>query len=90
MQRNQNKEPTEVDYTSNTDVKTVSDVNGEQTEDTNTIQENDQEDKILSNQDIDIVVQDDQTSRTSQDDNYHTAIDDDDLDDTLQFGNPVT
>ena len=36
------------------------------------------------------MVQDDQTSRASQDDNYHTAIDDDDLDDTVQFGNPVT
>ena len=29
-------------------------------------------------------------SRASQDDNYHTAIDDDDLDDTVQFSNPVT
>ena len=34
-------------------------------------------------------MQDDQTSKTSQDDNYHTAIDDDDLD-TVWFGNPVT
>ena len=32
----------------------------------------------------------DQMSKASQDDNYHTAIDDDDLDDTIQFGNPVT
>ena len=35
-------------------------------------------------------MQDDQTSKASQDDNYHTAIDDDDLDDTVQFGNLVT
>ena len=36
-------------------------------------------------------MQDDQTSKASQDDNYCTAIDDDDdLDDTVQFGNPVT
>ena len=35
-------------------------------------------------------MQDDQTSKASQDDNYRTAIDDDDLDDTVQFGNPVT
>ena len=28
--------------------------------------------------------------KASQDDNYHTVIDDDDLDDTIQFGNPVT
>ena len=33
---------------------------------------------------------DDQTSKASQDDNYCTAIDDDDLDDTVQFGNPVS
>ena len=33
---------------------------------------------------------DDQASKASQDDNYHTAIDDDDLDDTVQFDNPVT
>ena len=71
-------------------MKTVSDLNGEQTKGTDTIQENGQEDDILSKQDIDIAVQDDQTSRMSQDDNYHTAIGDDDLDDTVQFGNPVT
>ena len=29
-------------------------------------------------------------SKTSQDDNYHMAINDDDLDDTIQFSNPVT
>ena len=29
-------------------------------------------------------------SKASQDDNYCTAIDDDDLDDTVQFDNPVT
>ena len=28
--------------------------------------------------------------QTSQDNNYHIAIDDDDLDNTIQFGNPVT
>ena len=39
---------------------------------------------------ISTMVQDGQISRTSQDDNYHTAIDDADLDNTVQFGNPVT
>ena len=29
-------------------------------------------------------------SKASQDDNYCTAIDDDDLDKTVQFGDPVT
>ena len=32
----------------------------------------------------------DQTSKASQDDKYHPAIDDDNLDNTVQFGNPVT
>ena len=40
--------------------------------------------------DQDPVMQDDQTSKASQGDNYHTAIGDDDLDNTVQFGNPVT
>ena len=31
-----------------------------------------------------------QTSRASQDDNYQTAIDDDEQDNKIQFGNPVT
>ena len=35
-------------------------------------------------------MQDEQMSKASQDDNYYTAIDEDDLDDTIQFGNPVT
>ena len=39
-------------------------------------------------QDPDIT--EDQTSRPSQDVNYQTAIDDDEQDDTKQFGNPVT
>ena len=37
----------------------------------------------------DLAMPDDQTSKASQDDSYHTSIDDDDLDDTVQFGNPV-
>ena len=35
-------------------------------------------------------IPEDQTSRASQDDNYQTAINDDEQDDTIQFGNPVT
>ena len=35
-------------------------------------------------------MQEEQMSKASQDDNYHTAIDHDDLDDTIQFGNRVT
>ena len=35
-------------------------------------------------------IPEDQTSRVSQDDNYQTTIDDDEQDDTIQFGNLVT
>ena len=35
-------------------------------------------------------IPDDQTSKASQEDNYHTAIDDDEQDNTIQFGNPIT
>ena len=35
-------------------------------------------------------IQDDQASKLLQGDNYHTAITDDDLDDTVKFSNPVT
>ena len=38
----------------------------------------------------DLDIPDDQTSKASQEDNYHTAIDDDEQDDTIQFGNPIT
>ena len=89
--RDQNTGPTEVQNTSDTDERAVPDSNGNQIEDNGTTPaDNDGDDYISDDQDIDIVVQDDQTSRASQDANYHTAIDDDDLDDTVQFGNPVT
>ena len=35
-------------------------------------------------------IPDDQTLRVSQEDNYHTAIDNDEQDNIIQFGNPVT
>ena len=35
-------------------------------------------------------IPDDQTSRASQEDNYQTAFDDDEQDNTIQFGNQVT
>ena len=56
MQGNQNTEPTEVENALDTDVKTVPDSNGKQTEDICTIQENDQEYDIPSNQDINTAV----------------------------------
>ena len=42
------------------------------------------------NEEDDPNMPEDQTSKVSQEDNYHTAIDDDDHDDTNQFGNPIT
>ena len=42
----------------------------------------------LNQQDSEILK--DQISRASQDDNYQTAIDEDEQDDTIKFGNPVT
>ena len=42
------------------------------------------------NNDQDPAMQDEQMSKASQNDHYCTAIDDDDLDDTIKFGNPVT
>ena len=49
-------------------------------------QESDQEE--LDQQDSEIL--EDQISRTSKDDNYQTAVDEDEQDDMIQFGNPVT
>ena len=77
---------TEVQNTSDTDEREVQDLNSGQIEDNG----EDGDDYIPDGRDIDNVVQDNQMSRASQDDNYHTAIGDDDLDDTVQFGNPVT
>ena len=86
----QNTGPTEVQNTSDTEERVVPDSKGDQIEDNGTTPNNDRDDYISDDQDINIAVQDNQMSRVSQDDNYHTAIDDDDLDDAVQFGNPVT
>ena len=88
--RDQYTGPTEVQNTSDTDEKTVPDLNGGQIEGNGTTPHNDRDDYISNGQDINTAVQDDQMSRASQDDNYRTAINDDDPDDTVQFCNPVT
>ena len=46
-------------------------------------------DSQLNGEEHDPDIPDDQTSKASQDNNYHTAINDDEQDDTIQFGNPV-
>ena len=47
-------------------------------------------DSQLNGEEGDPDISNDQTSKASQEDNYHTAINDDEQDDTIQFGNPVT
>ena len=43
-----------------------------------------------NDEECDLDIPDDQTSKASQDENYCTAIDDDKHDDTIEFGNPIT
>ena len=84
----QNTGPTEVQNTGHSDDRAVPDLNGSQIEEDGTTPDDDGDDYISDDQDP--VMQDDQTSKASQDDNYRTAIGDDGLDNTVQFGNPVT
>ena len=84
----QNTGPTQTQNTGEIDERTVQDLIGSQIEDDGTNPESNG-DNYISN-DPDPAMPDDQTSKASQDDNYHTAIVDDGLDNTLQFGNPVT
>ena len=86
-QEDQNTGPTQAQNTGDTDERTVPDLIGSQIEDDGTTPENDGDDYISDDQDL--AMQDDHTSKASQDDNYCTAIDDDDFDDTVQFGNSV-
>ena len=87
-QEDQNTGPTEVQNTGDTDERAVPDLIGSQIEEDGTTPENDGDDYISDDQDPEM--QDDKTSKVFQDDNHCTAIGDDDLDDTVQFGNPVT
>ena len=88
--RGKNIGPTAVLTTSDTDDIQVQHLHHAQKEDKGTTPDNDGEDYISDGQEVDTAVQDDQMSRASQDDNYCTAISNDDLDDTVQFGNPFT
>ena len=84
----QNVGLTEAQNTEDTNEQAVLDSIESQIEDDGSTPENNDHDYISDNQDP--AMEDDQMSKASQDDNYCTAIDDDDLDDTIQFGNPVT
>ena len=76
------------DYISDDQDPAMQDSIDSQIEDDGSTPENNDHDYISDDQDP--AMQDDQMSKASQDDNYHTTIDGDDLDDTIQFGNPVT
>ena len=84
----QNTGPTEAQNTGDIDERTAPDLTGSQIEDDGTNPESNGDD--YTSDDHDPTMQEDQTSKASQDDNYCTAIDDDDPDDTVQSGNPVT
>ena len=77
----QNVGPTEAQNIEHKNERAVLDSIDCQIEDDGSTPENNNQDPAM---------QDEQMSKASQDDTYHTAIDDDDLDDTIQFGNPVT
>ena len=83
----QNAGPTQVQNTGDIDERTAQDIIGNQIQDDGTNPKNN--DYKYISEEHDPVIPDDQTSKASQDDNYCTVIDDD-LDDTVQFGNPVT
>ena len=88
-QEDQNTRTTEIQNTGDVDETGVPHSINSQIEEHGTTPENDSNDYISDDQDP--AMQDNQMSKASQDDNYHTAIDDDDdLDDTVQFGNPIT
>ena len=53
----------------------------------NTQVKDDDTDSQVNGEQPDPDIPDDHTSRASQEDNYHMAIDDDEQDDTMQFGN---
>ena len=59
-------------------------------QDTSHTQIQDDSKDSLNDKECDPDIPDDQTSKASQEDNYHTTIDDDEQDNTIQFGNPVT
>ena len=84
----QNAGPTQAQNTGDIDERTAQDIIHNQIQDDGTNPKNN-DNKYIS-EDQDPVIPDDHTSKALQDDNYHTAIDDDDLDDTVQFGNQVT
>ena len=77
----QNTGPTQTQNTGDIDERTAQDINGSQIQDDGTNCKNNDDEYISEEQDP--AIPDELTSKASQDDNYHPAIDDDDLDDTV-------
>ena len=79
----QDSESLQVKNIGKTEVPDAQDISDSQIQD-------DGMDSQLSGEECEPDIPDDQTSKASQEDNYHTAIDNDEQDNTIQFGNPVT
>ena len=79
----QDFEPVEAQKIGDIDIGDLSDSNDSQAQDDGTNSQ-------LINQEDDLNTPDNQMSKASQENNYCTAIDADDHDDTIQFGNPIT
>ena len=79
----QDSEPLQAQNIGKTEVPDAQDTSDTQIQDDGT-------DSQFNDEECDPDIPDDQLSKASQEDNYCTAIDDDEQDDTIQFGNPVT
>ena len=79
----QNAEPVEIQIIGDIDIGDLAGSNDSQGQDDCTSLQ-------LTNQEDQLDTSVNQMSKASQEDNYCTAIDDDNHDDTVQFGNPVT
>ena len=81
LTEDQNVGPTEAQNIEHTNERAVLNSIDGQIEDNGSTPENNDQDPAM---------QEEQMSKASQDDNYHTTVDEDYLDDIIQFGNPVT
>ena len=81
--QDQDSESSQAQNIGETEVSDAQDTSDTQIQDDGT-------DSQLNGEECDPDIPVNQTSKASQEDNYHTAIDDDEQDDTIQFGNPDT
>ena len=81
--QDQNSKPLQAQNIGEIEVPAAQDTSDTQIQDNGT-------DSQLNDEECDPDIPDDQTSKASQEDNYCTAINNDEQDDTIQFGNPIT